>query len=66
MHGRGGRGRYHGRAVRVGRRSSRLVEGRGNLHLHSPTAHQNYHPTIHYRRPVNATLGYIHRSHGAI
>ena len=67
MHGRGGRGRCHGRAVRLGGRSSRFLEGRGNLHLHSPTAHQNYHPTIRLpnRRPVNATSGYIHRSHGA-
>ena len=66
MHGKGGRGRCHGRAVRLGGRSSRFLEGRGNLHLHSPTTHQNYHPTIRLpnRRPVNATLGYIHRSHG--
>ena len=41
MHGRGGRGRCHGRAVRLGGRSSRFLEGRGNLHLHSPTTHQN-------------------------
>ena len=67
MHGRGGRGRCHGRAVRLGGRSSRFLEGRGNLYLNSPTTHQNYHPTIRLpnRRPVNATSGYIQLSHGA-
>ena len=66
MHGKGGQGRCHGRAIQIqiGGRSSRFVGGRGSLH--NPTTCQNYYQTICLpnHRPIYATPGYIHQSHG--